>query len=417
MTLPSTSASTQLLSHPLYLKGLFKVQTETLVARYNNTLLALGLAATQLKSFHLDMMGFSPEIARETGNPFYLSYGAANPFMLVVSPLQMSKMLLNPYHSFDILLIRQFFAEYEGELRDLTRDTCVYAELDQGLSHYDQPGDLLLIHRASLQASAGELGTVIDRQNALVEQFMRGTDNWFDRELRRDIIRHARQHGDLRERAHLLDSVALEPIRSFYTQAFGGVFVLRGEGGTAYLVFERPPETRQRMPNAAVLTLSNPELPEQLMGENLADIDLDYYAVHTEKLRELLEYLLATILCDGDPTVQFSLLSATQRRQRLFALRNQVPPVYFELEQLISRLEAGMTVTHASLSKELFKLLMHPHRDLDELSRITVWQLLLRLAPIHPKRLFKLDKRLFFQKFITWNPARQRWVSQVLESQ
>jgi hypothetical protein len=409
-----TSAHLQaLLTQPLYVNGLFKVQTPTLVARYNRTLAALGLKETTLKAFHLDMMGFSPEIAAETGDPFYLSYGTANPFVVVVSPLQAGKMLLNPYHSFDALLTQQFYSVHARQLGDLTRDTCVYAELDQGLSHYASASDLLLIHRACLQPSAGELSAVIDQQNALVSQFMQDGNRWFDRRLRHEIIRHARQHGDLRERAHLLSSVCLEPVASFYTQAFGGVFVLRGQGGS-YLVFERVPETRVHSAEAAVLTLSHPELPEQLMGENLADIDLDYYAVHTEKLRELLDYLLATILCDADPTVQFSLLSATQRRQRLFALRHQTPPVYFELEQLISRLEAGMTVTHASLSRDLFRLLLHPHRDLDELSRITVWQLLLRLAPIHPKRLFKLDKRLFFQQFASWTPARQRWVTEVL---
>lgn len=406
----------QLLATPLFRRGLFKVDSPTLIARYNRALAALGLAETELASFHIDQIGFSPEIAAASGNPHYLAYGVANPFMLIISPAQADKFLLNPLHSFDALLAQQLFGRYRRELSDLTRDTCVYSELEQGLSHYASAADLLLVRRACLTLRAGELGNVIDEQRALVEAFMGEGEAWFERGLRQRLIAHAKRHGDLRERAYLLEDICLEPLRCFYSQAFGGLFVLRGASGASYLVFETAPETRLRLSEAAVLSLAHPELPEQLMGEQLADIDLEYYAVRTEKLRELQEYLLAVILCDADPTLDYHQLSPTQRRQRLYALRRSVPPVYFELEQLISRLEAGMAVTYASLSRELFKLLMHPHRDLDELSRITVWQLLLRLAPIHPRRLYKLDKQLFFKHYLGWNRARQRWVSQLLSA-
>ena len=50
-----------------------------LVERYNQCLLKLGFEPTKLKSFSIDGIGWSPEIAEEKKELHYLNHGEANP--------------------------------------------------------------------------------------------------------------------------------------------------------------------------------------------------------------------------------------------------------------------------------------------------------------------------------------------------
>ena len=52
-----------------------------LVERYNLCLEKLGFKKTKLKSFSIDGLGWSPEIAEEKKNLYYLNHGDANPMV------------------------------------------------------------------------------------------------------------------------------------------------------------------------------------------------------------------------------------------------------------------------------------------------------------------------------------------------
>ena len=56
--------------------------------RYNECLTDIGIEPTKLKKFHIDGWGWSPEVAKEKDDRFYLSHGIANPFAIIVSPEQ-----------------------------------------------------------------------------------------------------------------------------------------------------------------------------------------------------------------------------------------------------------------------------------------------------------------------------------------
>ena len=62
--------------------------TGALVERYNKCLSFIGTAPTQLTSFHIDAMGWSPEIADEKDDFLYLNSGEANPNAIILSPKQ-----------------------------------------------------------------------------------------------------------------------------------------------------------------------------------------------------------------------------------------------------------------------------------------------------------------------------------------
>ena len=62
-----------------------------LVERYNKCLVKLGFTETKLKTFSIDGIGWSPEIAEEKKELHYLNNGESNPHGIIITPLQKGK--------------------------------------------------------------------------------------------------------------------------------------------------------------------------------------------------------------------------------------------------------------------------------------------------------------------------------------
>ena len=65
-----------------------RVSEPHLVERYNQALKGFGLKPTKLKTFRIDMTGFSPEIADEQSDQQYLDPHGVNRRFIILSPQQ-----------------------------------------------------------------------------------------------------------------------------------------------------------------------------------------------------------------------------------------------------------------------------------------------------------------------------------------
>ena len=72
-----------------------------LVDRYNECLDMLGIKPVDLKRFHIDGIGWSPEISELLEDEYYLNLGDANSYGIIVSPEQFDQPIYRPFHSFD----------------------------------------------------------------------------------------------------------------------------------------------------------------------------------------------------------------------------------------------------------------------------------------------------------------------------
>ena len=96
-----------------------------LVERYNKCLKTLGFSETKLKSFSIDGVGWSPEVAEEKKNVQYLNHGDANPHGIIISPLQKGKPVYLPFHSFDREMMQHVFRTH-GEKLMILPETLPY---------------------------------------------------------------------------------------------------------------------------------------------------------------------------------------------------------------------------------------------------------------------------------------------------
>ena len=110
--------------------GLLPVNQPHMVARYNAALKALGLRETKLKSFSVDATGYSPEIASELDDEFYLDPHGVNRRFIILNPDQGSLPVTNINFSYTTDLVHAFFEENEEALKVLTLKDVVYGEID-----------------------------------------------------------------------------------------------------------------------------------------------------------------------------------------------------------------------------------------------------------------------------------------------
>jgi hypothetical protein len=156
-----------------------------LVDRYNKCLKTLGFKETELSSFSIDGIGWSPEIAEEKQDVQYLNHGDANPHGIIISPLQRGKPVYLPFHSFDREMMRQIFRVHGQKISDITRDSAICIDFDQDIDVYYHPLDILKYDNIHISFRLiDDLNRVQQEQLQLVDKFIRG-HNFIDEDLQK----------------------------------------------------------------------------------------------------------------------------------------------------------------------------------------------------------------------------------------
>ncbi|MCB1441185.1 MAG: hypothetical protein KDJ63_15545, partial [Nitratireductor sp.] len=99
----------RLYENKLIFGGLLTVDEQHLVERYNKALKGFGLKPVKLKSFKIDMTGYSPEVADELDDPEYLDPNGVNRRFIILSPEQIGLPVINTAFSNTEDLLYQFF--------------------------------------------------------------------------------------------------------------------------------------------------------------------------------------------------------------------------------------------------------------------------------------------------------------------
>ena len=160
-----------------------------LVERYNKCLVKLGFTATKLTSFSIDGIGWSPEISEEKNEVFYLNNGEANSHAIIITPLQKGLPIYNPYHSYDIELMKLVFKNYAKKIQNITRDSALYLDFDQQIDVFYEPLDVLNYKDITINFHLiDDLKKAKKEQLKLVETFNKD-HNFIDENLHEQLIK------------------------------------------------------------------------------------------------------------------------------------------------------------------------------------------------------------------------------------
>ncbi len=214
-----------LLENELIYGRLLPVEERHLIERYNKALKAFGLKATKLKTFEIDRTGFSPQVAEELGDPFYLDPNEVNRRFIILTPEQIDLPVVHTAFSNTSQLIHEFMSKNQRAIDALTIKDVIYGEIEDLVAKVESIEDLLSINQVEFRVlsaedvlgKASELGTLVDR-------LKREPGAWRDNAMLERMVELARVTGDIRENALVPDQVIFRH-NAYWTSHFGGLYV------------------------------------------------------------------------------------------------------------------------------------------------------------------------------------------------
>ena len=210
---------------------LFLVDRPLLAQRYRDALQRLNGRATKLEVFHVDAAGYSPDVATELGDPYYLGHGIAHPAFVILSVDQLDAPLIQPNAGFAAQPFRAWVSGLRPELADLTLREAVYGEITHGVTRFGHPAQLGLVRGLSLavHTPSERLNHALDLRKMKTE-LIDGESNWRDEAfLERMVDCAKRAHGWVEVPAGLVQGRHIQSGPS-YVPAFGGCYVWPGGG-------------------------------------------------------------------------------------------------------------------------------------------------------------------------------------------
>lgn len=384
----------------------------SLAKRYNECLAMLGVSPTRLDQFSIDAMGWSPEIAEEKNNNYYLNIGDANPNAIIISPAQKGKPVFMPSHSFDKDLMVAIFTAYNKQIRDITKDAAVCVHLDQHIDSFYEPFDLLRYKHISVSFEIlNKLQQRQKEQKQLIAQFNEG-NNFIDRDVHHKILESAKKYGDLRFRKLELAPLSLD-VTSFHTRAFGGVFVLR-DFIKDILVFEDEATFKKAIKDThhdvMLFHKDHGELMDTLVDHIIAEVNLKT-AVKKDNYERIKMHTYAAYLKDTEHPIAEILDNPFLFKKYLNALSLETRKDIMGVELYLERLQvSNQTKREDIVNDAYFNALHTPHSSLELEHQELIWKLLNKIAPVDPLHLYWYNKEDFYNAYKTWDESYKDWV-------
>ncbi|MEO0571512.1 MAG: DUF6638 family protein [Bacteroidota bacterium] len=391
----------------------------SLAKRYNACLAMLGVTPTKLKTFSIDGMGWSPEVAVEKKENYYLNTGEANVNAIIISPDQQGKPAHMPSHSFDRDVMEAVFTAYGKEIRDITKDSALVLHLDQKIDAFFEPFDLLRYDKIEITfALLNDLDKKQMEQQAYINLFHRD-NNFIDREVHQQLLKSVKEYGDLRGRTLQLNPFTLD-LRSFYTRAFGGVFVLK-DLKEEILIFEDKKIFQNAIDDTAHDVLlfhkDHNELLEALVKNGVLQKDFKD-AMRTPRYDRIKKHVFVEEIEKTDHPLSEILGSHFLFKKYMNTLPQEIQKRISGVERYFQRLIVDKNLKLQDYVDEHFvKILHEPHPSLEEEEEELVWKLLSKIVPKDPVHLYWYDKEQFYSMYSSWKPDYQEWViEEILEN-
>lgn len=400
----------RLIERGLMFGNLIRISSPALVERYNRALKQLTGKKTRLKSFHVDISGYSPEVGDSLKDHLYLNEGGCNRQFILLTTEQKTAPLLNAQFSTSRGILRQFIDENEAQLFALTAKDAVAGELLNSVYSVEEAVQLFDIRQVTIEADTTEAH--VKSAEALadkVEQFRQEDDAWWDDVLIAEMIGLAKKTGDVTRAPLRLKKMKFGQ-DNFWTKHFGGLYMFRtvehpaaicagDKAALGKLPIEYTFDFNDRNEIAIFLELN--DLVEPIVKARGVDA--------TAILQQKMDFITVSIAAEKGE----DLSGVTQRDIRALTRRyaSEMPKEFHGLAALLRWAQSGgkwprITSDHPAY---FYTLRSKPHEDRD-----LVNMLLAALSPKDIRQLFICHKERFYHSYQAWPDAKKTFVAEFL---
>ncbi len=386
--------------------------TGFLAERYNKCLELFGIKPTKLDSFTIDGKGWSPEIAQEKNKIHYLNNGEANPQAIIISPLQKDKEIFEPYYSYEKDLMDAIFSRYNLEIKDITKESALCIEFNQKKDVFYDSFDLLKYDSVFIEFHLiNDLKKIKAQQLELVSEFMEG-NNFVDEKLHQKILTSVRKYGDLRNRNLNLQPIEFK-VNSFYTKAFGGIFVFK-DFVQEMLVFEDKVQYHQAIKNddyqGLLFFKEDMQLFEKLTDYFVIELDV-VKTVKTERYQRIKKHIFAGMFSQIEHPMEQILDSELLFKRYLNQLDLEGKKRIMAVERFIEiKQDNPKAKVQDYVPNDIVKALYSPHSSLLDDNLYLVWKLLQKAAQKDPYFMFLYARNTFYNAFENYSDSYQNWI-------
>lgn len=401
----------RLIEKGLMFGNLIRVDSPVLVERYNRALMSLTGKQTALAEFHIDISGFSPEIAAELDDPLYLNHQGVNRQFILLTNEQETAPLLDAKFSISRGILKQFIEKNRAQLFALTTRDAVAGELVNSVYDVNHAARLFDIRRITIEAdiTSGTLRTAA-KLRGLIDEFKTKDDAWFDDVLIGKMIGLAKETGDVTRNPVTLDQMSFDQM-NFWTQHFGGMYVFRNLDHPA-VIAAGDKDGLGRLPMDHVFDLSDRSAIAKFLSLNdlvepiVEARGLDAAAI----LHQKMDFIVASVAAEMGE----NLGGATRRTLRQLGRRyaEKLPAAWQGLAALVRWAEEDgawprITSDHPAY---FYTLRARDHADAD-----LVNMLLAELCPLDVRQLFICHKAAFYAAYATWPDEKRDYVVDFLD--
>src|SRR5690606_27980513 len=355
-----------------------------LVERYNQCLTKMGFTPTQLTSFSIDGLGWSPEVAEEKKDNYYLSNGESNQHAIIITPMQYDKPVFFPFHTFDRDVMLEIFKVHGQRINDITRDCAICVDFDQGIAAFYEPLDVLKYDKISVNFRLiNDLDIKQNEQIQLIEQFKTG-HNFIDEKLHQQLLQSAKTYGDLRDRKLTLHSLNFTT-DSFYTKAFGGIYVLR-DFIMPIVIFEDEKWYKEAIKDTTydvlIYHMSQPEMMEKLRDHVIIAYDLEDVVI-SDRYERVKKFMFSKALNAVQHPIKDILNDTMLFKSYLNKLDIETRKKVMSVELYLEKLEVSNQYKIADIvDVHLFNALHEPHSSLETKHKDLIYRLLSNVSPL-----------------------------------
>lgn len=403
----------RLIEKGLMFGNLVPVVSPVLVERYNRALKRLTGKQTELRDFHIDISGYSPEIGDEFGDDLYLNHHGVNRQFILLTTEQKTAPLLNAKFSTSRGILRQFIDANEAQLFALTARDGVAGELVNSVYALDTPARLLDIGHVTIEADTTD-GAVASAQKlgGMIDRFMTGDGAWHDDVLIADMITLAKDTGDITRNPLTLKTMTFDQ-DNFWTAHLGGVYVFRDVKSEAAIAMTDKAALGDLPIDVVMGSDQRSAIAQFLKVNELAEPIIEARGIDSAAiLRQKMDFVVA----DVATALGEDLTGATRRDLRNMGRRfyDKLPLAWRGLADLVRWAEDGgpwprIDSEHPAY---FYTLRAKDHKDAD-----LVNMLLAELSPMDVRQLFICHKEAFYTAYSGWPDAKKAYVAEFLSTE
>ena len=282
---------------------MMRISEPHLVERYNQALVGFGLKKTKLKSFRIDMTGFSPEVADEFKNRQYLDPHEVNRRFIILSPQQIELPVVHTAFSNTGKLMHQFFEANSKAINALTIKDVIYGEIDDPILQISNVEDLLAIEQVEFKVHTGQnLAQNALELRLLIDRLKKDPDAWKDDAMLHKMVELAQSTGDIRNNNLVPDEVVFRH-NTFWSSHFGGVYVFIDERETTVIGDPSAPGFRRSRPwQVSYIDRNDADLVYRfLVDTGRVDIPRGSWIERSGYLEQRVETLVAMLAYHNEP--------------------------------------------------------------------------------------------------------------------